>query len=226
MELRMYARVLRRRWLLALVPAVIVLLVGLATYQAPPPAYNVGVRFEVGQVPAANAQTASDEERYYNWLASEYIVNGLTDWVHGNRFGQAVSAELAGRGIDIPAGAIQGGLVADNARSMLLLSLTANDPDLLAQMMDAAITVLQEQNAQALPQLGGEPAVLVQLDEPIVGQIPSGLRSQLDLPLRLALALGVGLALAFLAEYLDPTVRDRRELEALGLETLAEIPRK
>src|SRR5690606_35256488 len=122
--------------------------------------------------------------------------------------------------------AIQGGLVADNARSMLLLSLTANDPDLLAQMMDAAITVLQEQNAQALPQLGGEPAVLVQLDEPIVGQIPSGLRSQLDLPLRLALAIGVGLALAFLAEYLDPTVSDRRELEALGLETLAEIPRK
>src|SRR5690606_21468937 len=155
MELRMYWRVLRRRWLLALVPAVIVLLVGLATYQAPPPAYNVGVRFEVGQVPAANAQTASDEERYYNWLASEYIVNGLTDWVNGNRFGQAVSAELAGRGIDIPAGAIQGGLVADNARSMLLLSLTAGDPDLLAQMMDAAIIVLQEQNAQALPQLGG-----------------------------------------------------------------------
>lgn len=225
MELRQYGKIIRRRWWLALIPALIVLAVALATYRPAPPGYNVGVRFIVGQQPSPST-LRSDEERYYNWLSSEYIVNGLTDWVRGGRFAQAVSLELAGRGFEVPPGAIQGGLAADNTRSMLTLSLSSGDPELLAQMMDVAIVVLREQNATALPQLGGETARLVQLDEPVVSAAPGGLRSQLDLPLRLLLALIVGLGLAFLAEYLDPTVRDRQEIERMGLVVLGEVPRE
>ncbi len=66
--------------------------------------------------------------RYYNWLTSEYIVNGLTDWVKGGEFALAVSEQLAEQGYEIPAHEIQGGLAADNARSMLTLSLTHGDP--------------------------------------------------------------------------------------------------
>ena len=225
MELRAIWLILWLRWLVAVIPAGIVLLVGLLTYQAPPPAYNVGVRFLVAQPPAAEARELSDQERYYNWLASEYIVNGLADWVRGNRFGEAVSAELARQGVDIPAGAVQGGLVVDNARSMLLLSFSGGDPEQLAQIVQAAIVVMTGENVNALPQLGGTPAVLVQLDEPVVGQIPNGLRSQLDLPLRLLLAVAAGVGLAFLVDYLDPTVRGRGELEKMGLPLLGEIPR-
>jgi len=226
MELRAYAQILRRRWWLALVPTIVVLVIGLATYQTPPPAYNVGVRFLVGQLPATEALTRSDEERYYNWLSSEYIVNGLADWVRGNRFGEAVSEELAASGISAPAGAIQGSLAVDNVRSMMLLSLSANDPQLLEQMMAAAVIVLTEQNADALPQLGGETAILVQLDDPIVNQTPGGLRARLELPVRIALAIIVGVGLAFLFEYLDPTLRDRLELEELGLPLIGEIPKR
>jgi capsular polysaccharide biosynthesis protein len=225
MELRRYWKLFWRRWPLVVIPAVIVLAAALATYQAPPPAYNVGVRFIVGQPPASAALT-EDEQRYYNWLTSEYIVNGLADWVRGGEFAGAVSEELARQGLDVPPGAIQGGLVPDNTRSMLQLSLTYGDPVLLPAMIAAVVTVLTEQNATALPQLGGETAVLVQLDQPIVNQIPVGLRSQLDLPLRLLLALGAGIGLALLVEYLDPTFRDRDEIAALGLPILGEIPRK
>ena len=59
MELRVYWQILRRRWLLVLIPAATVMLIALATYRQPPPAYNVGVRFEVGQIPAANAMKVS-----------------------------------------------------------------------------------------------------------------------------------------------------------------------
>ena len=222
MELRRYWKVFKRRWLIALIPAVIVLTVGLVTYSPPPPAYNVGMRFIVAQQPAAESVT--DEQRYYNWLTSEYIVNGLTDWVRGTEFATAVSVELATQGIDVPAGAIQGGLVPDNTRSMLTLSLTYGDPEVLASMMTAVATVLVEQNA--LPQLGGETADLIQLDEPIVNQISHGLRSQLDLPLRVILALGAGIGLALLAEYLDPTVRERDEVKVMGLDILGEIPKR
>ena len=55
---------------------------------------------------------------------------------------------------------------------------------------------------------------------------PSGVGSQLDLPLRIMLALLAGVGLALLVEYLDPTIRDRHEAELLGLQILGEIPRK
>ena len=225
MELRDLWKLLKRRWLFLLIPALVVLLVGVVTYNPPSPAYNVGVRFLVSQPPAPTA-LESDEDAYYTWLESEYIVNGLTDWINGNRFGAAVSAELAEEGVIVPPGVVQAALVADNARSMLTLSFTHGDPAVLEAMVAAAVVVLQEQNAVALPQLGSEPAQLTLLDTPVINQIPAGIRSQLDLPLRLLIALVAGVGLAFLVDYLDPTVREREEVEALGLHLLGEIPKK
>lgn len=211
---------------MAAIPALIVLAVGIVTYNPPGSFYSVGVRFIVGQEPTDAAAT-EDEERYYNWLTSEYIVNGLTDWIRGERFAAAVSAQLAQEGIDVPAGEIRGSLAADNTRSMMTVILNSGrDQATVEQMINAVITILTTQNADALPQLGDEPAVLVQLDTPIVNQIAPGLRSQLDLPLRVALALGAGIGLAFLVEYLDPTVRGRDELERSGWVVLGEIPKK
>lgn len=225
MELRRYWTILRRYWLLALIPAAIVLALGLATWQPAPTVYNAGVRFIVGQPPGA-AAAEQDEQRYYNWLASEYIVNGLTDWIRGGRFAQAVSDRLAAQGIDAPPGLIQGGLAVDNTRSLLTVSLTTGDPTLLPAMLNGVIAVLTEDNAAALPQLGGQRAVLTQLDEPVVNPIAPGIRGQLDLPLRVGLALVAGLLLALLAHYLDPTVRDRAEVEGLGLPVLGQVPKE
>jgi hypothetical protein len=92
-------------------------------------------------------------------------------------------------------------------------------------MMDGVIVVLTTQNAAALPQLGGENALLTQLDQPTVTQLPTGIRGRLELPLRLLLALLAGVGLALLVEYLDPTIRDRQELEEIGLDILGEIPK-
>ena len=225
MELRQLWNVIRRRWALALIPAVIVLAVGVAMWRPAPPAYNAGVRFIVGQPPGA-AAAEFDEQRYFNWTTSEYIVNGLADWVRGGKFAEAVSNRLAAQGIDVSAGAIQGGLAVDNARSMLTVSLTAGDATQLEQMLGGVIAVLTEDNAGALPQLGGENALLTQLDEPVVNPIGAGIRGQLDLPLRVALALAAGLGLALLAHYLDPTVRDREEVARAGLAVLVEIPKE
>ena len=205
------------------IPAVVVLIIGIVTYQPPPVLYNVGVSYSVSEAPSPAADT-EDEERYYTWLGSEYVVNGLADWISGNRFKTAVSAQLAQDGIEVPPGAI--GVVADNVRSKLLVSITYHDPEVLAAIIAATTTVLTEQNADALPQLRGETAVLVPIDDPIINQIPNGIRSQLDLPLRIIVGLIVGIALGLVIEYFDPTLRERGELEALGLPILGEIPRK
>ena len=224
MELRRLWAVLLRRRLLALIPFVVVLAVGLATYHRPPPAYNVGIRYTAGQPPLAGSGADYEDDRYYPWLTSEYIVNGLADWVKSGTFAAGVSQELASQGLQVPAGAVQGSIAADNVRSLLQLSMTFGDRETLAAMIDAATVVLQTQNVQAFPFLG-EGATVVPLDQPVINQIPAGLRAALDLPLRLILAIGAGVGLAFLVDYVDPTVRTRRELEAMGLEVLAEIPK-
>ncbi len=225
MELRHYWTIIRRRWLWLVAPAALVLLIGLVTYRPTPTSYNTGVRFISAQTPGPAALDL-DEQRYYNWLTSEYIVNGLADWVRGGKFAEAVSAYLLTQGIGMPPEAIRGGISTDNTRSMLTVSLNGADPLMVEQMMRGVIAVITEQNAQALPQLGGMNAELVLLDEPVVNPISAGLRSQLDLPLRVALALAAGFGLALLAEYLDPAVRDRRDVEDAGLELLGVIPKE
>jgi capsular polysaccharide biosynthesis protein len=59
-----------------------------------------------------------------------------------------------------------------------------------------------------------------------VNQVSAGLLDQLQLPLRVGLALGAGAGLALLVDYLDPTVRGRKELEEMGLPVVGEIPKK
>jgi capsular polysaccharide biosynthesis protein len=224
MELRAFFAIFRRRWLLVLIPPLVVVLFTVVTFQPPPaPGFNVGVNFIVGQSPTPGADMA-DQERYYNWLGSEYIVNGLTDWAVSGNFKTAVSTQLAQEGIDVPPGSFS--IAADNVRSKLQLSMQHGDAETLAKIMNAAITVLSEQNADALPQLGGETAVLILLDEPVVTPLPRSLGSLLDIPLRVAISIAAGLGLALLVEYLDPTIRNREEAETMGFAVLGEIPKK
>ena len=225
MELRAYGRLFKRRWPFVVIPALVVLAVGLATYTPPGLFYTVGVRFLVGQAPSAAADL-EDEERLANWQTSEYVVNGITDWVNGTYYSQRVSDRLKEQGLDVPHLAIFGGLRADNTRSMLQLSLNYPDRDTLEAIVRAATAVLLAQNAEGIPQLGGISAEIIPLDEPIINAIPAPITNRLDLPIRLVVALAAGLGLALLVDYLDHTVRDRRELEALHLPVLGEIPKK
>lgn len=225
MELRGYWRILRRRWLLVVIPTAVVLAIGLLTYRPADPIYNAGVRFIAGQAPLVDSNI-SDEQRLANWKTSEYVVNTLADWVKGGQFAALVSQDLEEQGIEVAPGAIVAGTASDSTRSMMVLSMNYHDGAQLQEIMNAAARVLIEENDKGLPQLGGEAAELVQLDPPIVNQVPPGITKQLELPLRIVLALIAGIGLAFLVDYLDPTVRERRELETIGLAVIGEIPKK
>ncbi len=223
MELLEYLRIARRWWWLIALPAVVVAAFGLATYRAPAAAYAGSVRYTASQPPAVAAGQGYDPN-YYAWLTSEYIVTALKDWVKTNEFAQAVSAELAARGQPVDPGALGGALTTDNARSILVVSVTWGDAAQVPAILEAVTAVLQTQNASAFPQLGGLAAEVEPLDAPTVAPVGPGLRARLDLPLKLAVALAAGVGLALLAHYLDPYVRDRRELEALGWPVVGEIP--
>ncbi|MBI3244410.1 MAG: hypothetical protein HYZ49_19195 [Chloroflexi bacterium] len=219
MELRLYFLILRRWWWLVAIPALVVGAVGLATYQRPPTIYGATVRFNASLPPALGS--SGFDPTYYSWLTSEYIVGGLSDWIKTSAFAQAVSDELATQGKTL-----QASFTSDYVRSQLVLFVNGSDADSVKAAAEAAVVVLQNRNAEAFPQLGGANAVVAVLDTPTVGASSPGLRSMIDLPIRLGLGLAVGVALAFIAHYLDPFLRNKHEIEAMGLKVLGEIPKK
>lgn len=224
MEVRQIIKVLFRRWWLVIVPVLVVLAYIVFTYRPPPTVYQVVMRFAAGTKPAGLSE---DYDRYYPWLASEYIANGLADVAETGVFAQAVASRLAEAGIEIAPGAIQPAIVTDNAQSILVIYITWPDGTQIVAVADAITAELTGNGVAYFPQLESvEPAVRP-LDTPTPVPLPLGLRTQLMGPvIKIGLALVIGVALALLWHYLDPTVREAAELEALGLGVLAEIPRR
>ena len=95
MELRTYWKILIRRWWLVVAPLVVVTLYVTATYTPPGPVYQVVMRFAAGTEPAG---LSGDYDRYYPWLTSEYIANGLADVAETGVFAHAVASRLAEAG--------------------------------------------------------------------------------------------------------------------------------
>jgi hypothetical protein len=233
MELREYWRIFARRWWLAFLPALVIVAYTLLTYQKPPTLFQAHMNFAAG-LPLEEQSEGYAYDGYYNWLTSEYIANGLSDMVRRERFAAAISARLIENGVSmpdgapIPSGAIQGALASDNAQSLFVIYITWGDPDTLLAIADAVTLELTENAGDYFPQLSDLPMPPARrVDAPAPGAVPPSLRSQLTGPvLRIGLGWVVGLGLVFLLHYLDPTIRERAELEALGYAVIGEIPRR
>lgn len=230
MELRDYWDILRRRWWLPLLLAAAVGLlsaIDLRPWQSPPPTYASSMRMLIGVLPIEGADADQYDPRYYAWLTSEYLVDDFTEVVRSTLFARAVSERLADEGIDVPPGAIQGSATTGEQHRIITLSMSWGSADELAAIMAAAADELRQNAAAYFSQLGTESASVALLDDPpAVVEVQPGLRRQLDLPLRILLAFAVGVGLVFLLDYLDTSVRNRREVEALGLPVIGEIPKR
>jgi capsular polysaccharide biosynthesis protein len=221
MELRTYWKILRRRWWLVVVPVLVVALYAAATYTPPRPVYQVVMRFSAGTKPAGLSE---DYDRYYPWLASEYVANGLSDVARTGAFAEAVAERVGDPGL---AGAIQGSIVTDSAQSVMVVYLSWPDAAQIVDVAEAVSAELTQNGAAYFPQLTGVEPAVHRLDTPSPVALAPGLRTQLMGPaVKIGLAAGLGVALALLWHYLDPTIREAKELEEIGLEVLAEIPKK
>jgi capsular polysaccharide biosynthesis protein len=226
MELRQYWKIIWKRAWIPLALLLIVLAASLALRQPSPPIYQATLRVLVGVEPEPARGEYYTYDRYYAWLASEYLADDFSEVVKYSAFARDVTAHLAAgpTPLEVPPGAIQGATVAEKQHRILALHITWGDPGQLAAIAAAAAQVLTQEGGKYFAQVGVEGLRLTVIDEPTVTQVPPGLRQRLDLPLRLALALIAGVALAFFLDYLDDSVRDRAELEALGIAVLGELP--
>lgn len=227
MELRALWKIVLRRWWIIALPALVALAyAGYGYLKAPQGGgFSTSVRFTAAQSPE-RCRSGYEDCRYYPWLTSEYIVGALSDWTKTGTFAGAVSEELAQQGETVPAGAIQGALRVQYEHSIISLGISWPDAAQLEKIARAATTVLQERSDEFFPQLGQPRLVVVPLDAPAIVPVPPALSARLNPLIRFALGLAAGIALAFLVEYLDPTLHDRAGVEALGLKVLAEVPNK
>jgi capsular polysaccharide biosynthesis protein len=229
MELREYWRILRRRWWLPLGLTALVALLSLLQlqpWQQPPPLYSAAMRLLVGVLPAVEVDATAYDPRYYAWLTSEYLVDDFTEVVRSELFARNVSERLAGQAITVPPGLIQGSAVTGKQHRIISLNLTWGNQGELAAIAEAAALELSENAVLYFQQLGTDGAGVTLIDGPTVGVVGPSLRSRIELPLRILLGLLVGVGLVFLLDYLDTSVRNREDLEALGFMVIGEIPRR
>jgi capsular polysaccharide biosynthesis protein len=225
MELVHYWRVIRRRWWLV---ASLVLVVGLLSairYDWSPDAtYACTFRFNVGLAPVAPSGAEYQYDPLGVWTASEYLMDDLASAVRGRAFAERV-AERVTEQMGIDGASLAGRFGAATEHRVLTVSVGWGDAAQLGEIANAAVAVLQQEGAQFVGAAGSAQPVLRLIDPPTISPVGRSLRQKLDLPIRLGLAVVTGVAGAFLLDYLDASVRDQEEVEALGIQVLAQIPR-
>lgn len=226
MELWALWDVLRRRWWLTLLPVVAAFLTLIPTLPRlfdSDTAYTVGIRFSAAAPADVEdvAESPYEDRAYVPWLASEYLIINLPQWVTSDSFARLVQTELTQQAIDIPAEDIRAALASDAARSILVVYITWDDAAETEAIAQSTIKVLQDYNQRAFPQLLAQPARVVALDDVRVNQAAQGLVSRFMPLMRLAVAFAAGLGLAALVEYLDDTIHNP---EDLPIPLLAVVP--
>ena len=223
MEYRELVRILIRRWWLIILPVAVSAVLSAPELLSDGAGGSGGFRTQI-RYSAAQRQTASADENDYTdiWLASEYTVDALTDWVRSASFRAEIGEELGEA--DVALDSLQ--VAADNARSIGLIYLSHANHDSLSAIAAAALQVLSGRSQRYLPQLGGSAAQVTILEQPVIAASPPALPSRLAPLIRMGVALLIGLALAFAVEYIDPTIHHQDDLRRMGMPLLGSIPKR
>ena len=228
MELRQYWRIVRRRIWIPLVLVLVVAGISVFTAKTPTPSYTASLRFVVSVEPE-RVEGQFNYDGYYAGVSSEFIADDLSEIVRSQAFTEDVNRRLSqmGSALQIAPGALSGATFADKHHRILQITITWPNPDELQELGEAIAQAVKEDSPKYIKQFSTFGSVITIIDRPTVAtQIPPSLTQKLDLPLRLILALLAGIGLTFLLHYLDASVQNAEELEALGIPVLAEIPKK
>ncbi len=138
MELRQYWRIVYKRLWIVIALVAIVLISSLVFQPGQPALYQTSMRFTVAVAPEPRSGDYYAYDRVYTWMASEYLVDELTEIVGSEAFARAVSEELANSDLDLPVEALRGSMIADRTHRILTLHLTWEDQAQLGEIANAA----------------------------------------------------------------------------------------
>jgi hypothetical protein len=219
LELAELARILRRRlWLVLGLPAA-VLVLSLATRQAPATQLQARLAFAV-DVPRSAIVMGSDEGTAAK--IGEALVDDISRMVGRDVFAAAVAGRLPA-GMRVQPGELASDTSATDRHRVADVTVTRSVPpggDVararaeLEAIAGAVVAELDENAAAWFARLGEDDVRLTVIDRPDVAELPASLRARLELPFRLLLALAVGIGLALVLHALDPRLYTALEARA------------
>jgi capsular polysaccharide biosynthesis protein len=223
MELMQFWSALRRRIWIAIALTLVTLLASAAITLAQGISYTATTTLVMSVVPDPRVGDYYKYENIYTYQSGEYLLDDFSEIIRSERFTNDLKAELGGQPQIVK---IAGERLTKRTHRLLRVSVTANSADDARAAAEAVARVIEKKGAEYLAQLQAQNAIVTVVDPARVEPSVPPLRLALDFILRGALAFVFGLGIIFLLEYLDSSVRDRKDAERqLGLTVIGEIPR-
>ncbi len=232
MQLRLYAAIVRRFWLLIVLLPLAVGALSLGFALAQPPRYGSVARLMMTQQPHRldHVEQFPDVNLNYSWESSEYILDDVPQVVQSTAMAQDISTWLRAQGYDVEPAVIRASLSAENFHRSVTLSAQADSPELAELFLEGAIDKLRSNGLRYWSRATADRTGLsiAVLDPASRAQPLRGPRWYVtNTASRVVLALAAALALAFLLHYLDVTLHNPRQVqEWVGIEVLGVIPRE
>jgi capsular polysaccharide biosynthesis protein len=222
MELRAYGAVLKRHARLILVITLATLVLSIAMALRGPSAYTASMRLAISVVPDPRVGDFFKYDSYYSVLTSEYLADDLSELLRSEAFAADVSAEM---GNTIEPEAIANLTRTKKTHRLLDVQIVAGDPQSAMAIAQAYERVLNTKLDQYLAFLQANNGYVRIVNRPRVARTNTLPLTAAEVGLRTMAGLLGAIGLAFLLEYVDDRLRDRRQVESfMGTTVLAEIP--
>ena len=222
MELRAYGTVLKRHaWLIGLITlATLIISVGMALRG--PTAYTASMRLAISVVPDPRVGEFFKFDSYYSVLTSEYLADDLSELLRSEAFAADVSAEM---GNTVEPDAIVNLTRTKKTHRLLDVQIASGDPETALAIAEAYERVLNTKLPEYLAFLQANNGFVRIVNRPRVARTNTLPLTVAEIGLRTMAGFLGAVGLAFLLEYVDDRLRDRRQVESfLGTTVLAEIP--
>jgi capsular polysaccharide biosynthesis protein len=231
MELREYWNIVRRRWWLPAAITLVALVASTAVGLRGAAAYKTDMRVAVSTIPTPDPNSVLYYDPvYYSNLDSEYLADDMSELLTSRAFADDVAHELATAStpLSIDPLTVVNATRTKKTHRFIDITLTTSTFEEGDQIAGSITRILADPAHLAiyLKALTAYNTQMVVVTPPVThrANTPLGLAS--EIALRTVIGLLVGIGLAFLIDYVDPSVRSREEAEALlHMPVLGEIPR-
>jgi capsular polysaccharide biosynthesis protein len=231
MELREYWSIIQRRWWLPAAITVVALIASTAVGLRGAAAFKTDMRLAVSTIPTPDPNgVLYYDPTYYSNLDSEYLADDMSEFMTSRAFADEVHRELATSStpMDVDIDTIMTATRTKKTHRFIDITITTPTFEQGSAIAASISRILSDPNhvAQYLTALTAYHTQMEIVTPPVTHRANTVLGLISEIGLRTVIGLLVGIGLAFLVDYLDPSVRTRQDAEQLlELPVLGEIPR-